>query len=85
MPGSQPPSGSITARSTAHRPETRRIRAHFAARTRSNFLSFGSAVFTAAVGSGAYEAEAAKALIKFLAAPEAGPVLKAQGLERAAP
>ena len=31
---------SILARSTAHRPETRRNRAHFAARTRRNFLSF---------------------------------------------
>src|SRR5882672_9730464 len=31
--------GSIIARSTAHRPETRRNRAHFAARTRRNFLS----------------------------------------------
>src|SRR5882762_3448348 len=40
VPGSQPRPGSIIARSTAHRPETRRNRAHFAARTRRNFLSF---------------------------------------------
>jgi hypothetical protein len=40
VPGSQPRPGSIIARSTAHRPETRRKRAHFAARTRRNFLSF---------------------------------------------
>src|SRR5438105_13167776 len=40
VPGSQPRPGSILARSTAHRPETRRNRAHFAARTRRNFLSF---------------------------------------------
>src|SRR6267378_216396 len=39
VPGSQPRPGSIIARSTAHRPETRRNRAHFAARTRRNFLS----------------------------------------------
>ena len=38
VPGSQPRPGSIIARSTAHRPETRRNRAHFAARTRRNFL-----------------------------------------------
>jgi molybdate transport system substrate-binding protein len=38
-------------------------------------------VFTLAVGSGAKEAEAGKALIKFLTAPEAGAVLKAKGLE----
>jgi small subunit ribosomal protein S21 len=31
-------------RSTAHRPETRRNRAHFAARTRRNFLSFDNNV-----------------------------------------
>ena len=42
VPGSQPRPGSIIARSTAHRPETRRNRAHFAARTRRNFLSFGN-------------------------------------------
>jgi hypothetical protein len=41
VPGSQPRPGSIIARSTAHRPETRRNRAHFAARTRRNFLSIG--------------------------------------------
>ena len=40
VPGSQPRPASIIARSTAHRPETRRERAHFAARTRRNFLSF---------------------------------------------
>ncbi len=40
MPGSQPRPGSIVARSTAHRGETRRNRAHFAAWTRRNFLSF---------------------------------------------
>src|SRR5882672_9708806 len=40
VPGSQPRPGSIVARSTAHRPETRRNRAHFAPRTRRNFLSF---------------------------------------------
>src|SRR5436190_11482090 len=39
VPGSQPRPGSIPARSTAQRPETRRNRAHFAARTRRNFLS----------------------------------------------
>jgi hypothetical protein len=40
VPGSQPRPGSIVARSTAHRPETRRKRSHFAARTRRNFLYF---------------------------------------------
>jgi Family of unknown function (DUF5989) len=40
VPGSQPRPGSIIARSTAHRPETRRNGAHSAARTRRNFLSF---------------------------------------------
>jgi len=39
--------------------------------------------FTAGVASGAKEAEAAKALIKFLAAPAAAPVLKAKGMESA--
>jgi len=37
-------------------------------------------VFPAAVGAGAKEPEAAKALIKFLTAPAAFPVLKAKGL-----
>src|SRR5712664_2950943 len=43
VPGSQPRPGSIIARSTAHRPGTRRNRAHFAARTRRNFLSLVAA------------------------------------------
>lgn len=38
-------------------------------------------VFTTAVGSGAKEGDAAKALIKYLTAPEAAAVLKAKGLE----
>ena len=38
-------------------------------------------VFATAVGSSAKEAEAAKALIKFLTAPEAAAALKAKGLE----
>src|SRR5262249_42390350 len=42
-------------------------------------------VLTAGVGSGAKEADAAKALIKFLTAPEATVVLKAKGLERVSP
>ena len=45
VPGSQAQPGSIIARSTAHRPETRRNRAHFAARTRRNFLSFTLSLF----------------------------------------
>lgn len=38
-------------------------------------------VFTAAVGTTAKDAEAAKALIKFLTAPAAIPVIKAKGME----
>jgi molybdate transport system substrate-binding protein len=41
--------------------------------------------FAAAVGTHANEAEAAKALIKFLSAPAAVPVIKAQGMEPGAP
>src|SRR5437588_131448 len=40
VPGLQPRPAPIIARSTAHRPKTRRNRAHFAARARRNFLSF---------------------------------------------
>lgn len=40
-----------------------------------------SSVYPAAVGTGAKEPDAAKAFIKFLAAPSAIPVLKAKGLE----
>jgi molybdate transport system substrate-binding protein len=38
-------------------------------------------VFTAGVSSGSKNADAAKALIKFLAGPAAAPVLKAKGME----
>jgi molybdate transport system substrate-binding protein len=38
-------------------------------------------VYPAAVGTAAKEPDAAKALIKFLTSPAAGPVLKAKGLE----
>ena len=40
-----------------------------------------SSVYSAAVGTGAKEVDAAKAFIKFLTAPTAIPVLKAKGLE----
>jgi molybdate transport system substrate-binding protein len=39
-------------------------------------------VFMAAVGTAAKEPEAAQALIKFLTAPEATEVIKANGMER---
>jgi molybdate transport system substrate-binding protein len=39
-------------------------------------------VYTAGVAAGAKEPDAAKALIKFLLAPEATPVIKAKGMER---
>lgn len=42
-------------------------------------------VFTAAVGTAAKEAEGAKALIKFLTAPAAVPVIKAKGMEPGTP
>ena len=42
-------------------------------------------VFTAGVGTAAKEAEGAKALIKFLAAPAAVPVIKAKGMEPGTP
>lgn len=41
--------------------------------------------FIAGVGTGAREAAAAKALIKFLTSPEAAPVLKAKGMEPGTP
>ena len=41
--------------------------------------------FAAGVGANAKEAEAAKALIKFLTAPAAVPVIKAKGMEPGAP
>jgi ABC-type molybdate transport system substrate-binding protein len=41
--------------------------------------------FAAGVGTNAKEAEAAKALIKFLTAPAAVPVIKAKGMEPGAP
>ena len=44
-----------------------------------------SAFFTAAIATGAKEPEAAKALIEFLRAPEAGVVMKDKGMERIAP
>ena len=40
--------------------------------------------FAAAVGAGAREPEAARALVRFLSAPAAAPVLKAMGVEPAA-
>jgi molybdate transport system substrate-binding protein len=42
-------------------------------------------VYTGAVGAAAQQAEAGKALITFLKAPAAAPVLKAKGMEPAAP
>ena len=42
-------------------------------------------VFTAGVGTAAKEAEGAKALIKFLTAPAAVPVIKAKGMEPGTP
>ena len=42
-------------------------------------------VFTAGVGAAAKEAEAARALIKFLTAPAAVPVIKAKGMEPGTP